>query len=57
MFYDNVNKYQYVEHEEFSKKFDQLDKRVDVIQADLKAIRYLLIGVIASILGTGVNIL
>lgn len=57
MFYDNVNKHKCVEHDEFAKKFDQLDKRVDVIHADLKAIKYLLIAVIGSILGTGTGFL
>lgn len=53
MYYGHEHKHQCVEHEEFSKKFDQLDKRVDVIHADLKAIKYLLMAVVASVLGTG----
>lgn len=53
MYYGYENNHQCVEHEEFSKKFDQLDKRIDVIHADLNAIKYLLMVVVGSILGTG----
>jgi hypothetical protein len=42
------------EHKEFAAKFDQLDKRVDVIHADLKSIKLLLVAVISAILGTGI---
>lgn len=54
MFYDNNYKRQCADHEEFQNKFNQLDKRVDIIHSDLKVIKYLLSVVIASILGTGV---
>lgn len=57
MFYDHVNKHKHVEYEELAKKYEQLDKRVDVIHADLKEIKYLLIVVIGSILGTGTGFL
>ena len=57
MFYDHINRHKCSEHDGFVDKIEQIDKRVDVIHADLKVIRYLLVGVIASILGTGVNIL
>ena len=42
------------EHQEMTDKIKTFEKQIDVIHSDLKAIKYLLVIVVGSILGSGV---
>jgi len=51
MYYDNKHA---IEHREIEVKITALEDSVKIIHSDLKAIKYLLISVVASVLGVGI---
>lgn len=42
-----------MEHDVFATKLENVEKNIDVIHSDLKSIKWLLVTIVASILGVG----
>lgn len=51
MYYDNQH---IIEHKEIEVKITALEDSIKIIRSDLRAIKYLLFSVVASILGVGI---